>query len=105
ATGPVGAPGDIPVELPPIEDAVLGRARRLIADAIRRRWDEGLIARDPDGVFTSFLGAEHVEKLMQGPGGRAPLAPLDGFEVPPGTPLGRLAARLRLTPTQVDLLA
>src|SRR5436190_10725818 len=48
------------------EDLPLARARALIAEAIRRRWDEGLLARDPDGVFTAFLGSDHVERLMEG---------------------------------------
>src|SRR6185295_9203514 len=92
----------------PGADAYLQRARSLIERAIRRRWDEGLITKDADGVFTAFLGAEHIERLM------GPQAAVGGVHDPrripdvtfdPQTPLGALCARLGLTPSQADLLA
>ena len=105
AMPPLAAPaaGLAPADLP------LARARVLIGAAIRRRWDEGLLARDPDGVFTAFLGADHVERLMEG---RAPSA--DGTPAwvgseavlwPEAGALGRIARLLHLTSTQCDLLA
>lgn len=59
------------VSLPPARrtvelasDEPLLRARELIVRAIRQRWATGLLSQDPDGVFTAFLGAEQIERLM-----------------------------------------
>src|SRR6187455_500187 len=88
----------------PSEEApYLIRARALIEAAIRRRWAEGLITRDADGVFTAFLGANEIEKLMRAE------APTDGpvadHVYPPDLPLSVLGHRLWLEPGEVDLLA
>jgi AAA+ superfamily predicted ATPase len=88
----------------PSEEApYLIRARALIEAAIRRRWTEGLITRDADGVFTAFLGANEIEKLMRAE------APTDGpvadHVYPPDLPLSVLGHRLWLEPGEVDLLA
>jgi AAA+ superfamily predicted ATPase len=80
----------------------LARTRALIGDAIRRRWDEGLLNRDPDGVFTSFLGAEDVERLIQARPTGAALA--DG-SYDPATPLGSFIAAQGLSPSEADLVA
>jgi AAA+ superfamily predicted ATPase len=81
----------------------LDRARVLIEHAIRRRWAEGLITRDADGVFTAFLGANEVEKLLK------PVADPQGIvgdhTYDPDEPLGILARRLALGPSELDLLA
>ena len=101
--------------LPPVarEDLPLARARALIAEAIRRRWDEGLLARDPDGVFTAFLGSDHVERLMEGrnaaggisvPGAGGTVASTV-VEWDERSALGRLRQLLHLSASQVDLLA
>jgi AAA+ superfamily predicted ATPase len=87
------------------EDEYLARAVRLLELAIRRRWSEGLLARDPDGALTAVLGAEQVERLMQ-----PPPAVAQGFEVTdhrfaPESPLGRFVQRLSLSPTEADLVA
>ena len=94
------------------EDLPLLRARALIAEAIRRRWDEGLLARDPDGVFTAFLGSDHVERLMEGrtaaggvSGALAGLVAGAEVEWDERSAIGRLRRLLRLSPSQVDLLA
>jgi len=89
----------------PLADAddYLARARALIEQAIRRRWAEGLLARDPDGVFTAFLGAEHVEKLMQKPtAGEGPL--VEDHVYPVSMPLGRMVVSLGLRASEADLL-
>jgi hypothetical protein len=86
-------------------DDCLYRARALIELAIRRRWADGLITQDPDGVFTAFLGAEHVERLMK-PRPADPSVPLvDDHAYPLTTPLGRTVLMLGLRPTEADLLA
>src|SRR5580658_9331768 len=87
-------------------DDYLGRARGLIERAIRRRWNDGLLTRAPDGVFTAFLGADHIERLMQpGSPGAAPAPPLEDHLFAPESPLRALVAKLELYPTQADLLA
>ena len=84
-------------------DDVLQRARSLIDRAIRRRWSEGLLTRDPDGVFTAFLGAEHVERLLQPRPSSIP--PVEDHAYGATTALGLLTARLHLSPAETDLLA
>jgi hypothetical protein len=86
-------------------DDYLVRARALIEQAIRRRWAEGLITKDADGVFTAFLGAEHVERLMRGPSPNEPHRIIDAHAFPVSTPLGLLVAALNLRDSEADLLA
>ena len=93
APSPV-APGDYVV-----------RARGLVERAIRRRWEEGLLNRDPDGVFTAMLGAEHVEKLMQPQAPSGPQARFVEFAYDPASPLGDLIRRFHLSPSEADLVA
>ena len=86
-----------------VEEPYLVRTRTLLETAIRRRWAQGLITRDADGVFTSYLGANEIEKLMrpevQGDAAVEDLAPLtDG-------PFAMLANRMWLSPSEIDLLA
>lgn len=88
---------------PVAEADYLVRTRALLEVAIRRRWTEGLITRDADGVFTSYLGANDVEKLMAP--NTAASATVDDHRYDPAGPLGVLAARLALRPSQLDLLA
>jgi ATPase family associated with various cellular activities (AAA)/Winged helix domain, variant len=95
-------PTDPTAAFRPLDDA-LARARALIEGAIRRRWDQGLITRDPDGVFTAFLGPEQIEKLMAG--AALPPQPIVPHDYDPRTPLGEMVARLDLTETEADLLA
>ncbi len=91
------------VARPPDADDYLARARALIELAIRRRWAEGLLAKDPDGVFTAFLGADHVEKLMRQPvPSQGPL--VEDHAYPVQTPLGRMVAALNLRASEADLL-
>lgn len=86
------------------DDYIL-RARSLIESAIRRRWAAGMLTRDPDGVFTAILGAEHVERLLETP----PVDPnaklIDDYAYDPAGAIGRLMALLQLTPSETDLLA
>ncbi len=90
----------------PVADADdhLARARALVERAIRRRWSDGMLTRDPDGVFTAILGAEHVERLMQPP---QPIEGelLDDHVYPTETPLGGLVARVGAAPSEGDLFA
>lgn len=86
------------------DDDALLRARTLIERAIRRRWNEGLLTRDPDGVFTAFLGADHVERLLQ-PKTQAAGPVQEDHAYPPQSALGLLTSRLRLSPPETDLLA
>jgi AAA+ superfamily predicted ATPase len=85
------------------EAPYLVRARALIEAAIRRRWAEGLITRDADGVFTAFLGANEIEKLMRADA-QAESAVADHV-YPADHPLSVLSHRLWLEPGEVDLLA
>src|SRR5690349_16926742 len=81
----------------------LVRAITLIEHAIRRRWAEGLITRDADGVFTAFLGANEVEKLLRPVA--TPAATIGDHSYDPDGPLDTLDGRLDLSPTELDLLA
>jgi AAA+ superfamily predicted ATPase len=85
------------------EDDYLVRTRSLIEHAIRRRWAEGLITRDADGVFTAYLGANEVERLMATEAPRE--REIGDHAYASDRPLGILAARLGLLPSEVDLLA
>ncbi|HEX2572670.1 MAG TPA: AAA family ATPase [Polyangia bacterium] len=94
--------------LSPPEDRHLLRTLLLIGRAIQRRWASGLLVRAPDGLFTSVLGVEHVERLL----GRPPGEPgaIDASPVPDHhydehTPLGAFVAAAALRPSQADLLA
>src|SRR5262245_13217903 len=89
-----------------LDDDYLARTRALVERAIRRRWSQGLITRDPDGVFTSFLGAGEIERLMksQGQASEDP-SPVGDYAYDPEQPIGRLAGRLALAPSEADLLA
>src|SRR5262245_30581668 len=92
------------MDAPPDADDYLTRARNLIALAIRRRWAEGLLTQDPDGVFTAFLGAQHVEKLMQAPRSAEPPQLIEDHVYPADTPLGHMVGALGLRPSEADLL-
>jgi len=85
------------------EDDYLVRSRALLEHAIRRRWAEGLITRDADGVFTSYLGAQEIERLMAAPSG--PGQVLADHAYAAGQPLTVLVERLGLGPTEADLVA
>jgi hypothetical protein len=85
------------------EDDYLVRARGLIEAAIRRRWSEGLITRDADGVFTAYLGANEVERLMKGPERQESAVPEARWD--PDRPLSVLARQLSLGETELDVLA
>ena len=82
----------------------VARARELVERAIRRRWEEGLLNRDPDGVFTAMLGAEHVERLMQPRAVSEPTPSLADFACDPASPLGDLVRRFELSASEADLL-
>jgi AAA+ superfamily predicted ATPase len=86
-----------------VEEDYLIRARVLVEDAIRRRWAEGLITRDADGVFTSYLGAAEIERLMSAEPERE--LRIADHAYPAGCPLGVLAQRLQLQPTELDVIA
>ncbi len=75
----------------------------LIEQAIRRRWAEGLITRDNDGVFTAFLGASEVETLLKPVA--SPSDPIAEHVYSPESPLRIVAQRLGLGPSELDLLA
>jgi AAA+ superfamily predicted ATPase len=79
------------------------RARVLTEHAIERRWSEGLLNKDPDGVFTSFLGAEHVEKLVRLP--TAVGARISEHSYDTASPFGGFAVTQALTPSEADLFA
>ena len=81
----------------------LVRTRLLVEAAIRRRWSEGLLNQDPDGVFTSFLGADHIDRLIH----PTPVAhePFGEHVYDRGAPLGRFAAVQGLSSSQADLFA
>ena len=89
--------------LEPVDD-YLNRALALIEGAVRRRWRDGLLTRDPDGVFTSVLGAEHVEQLMQQQPARVDEILAD-HDYGTGTALGAFIHTHRLTPSEADLIA
>jgi hypothetical protein len=78
------------------------RAIFLIEHAIRRRWAEGLITKDADGVFTSFLGANDVERLLKP---TEPTTRVDDFAYAPDGRLATLSSRLGLGPSELDLIA
>jgi SpoVK/Ycf46/Vps4 family AAA+-type ATPase len=95
-----------PVPAPRVlSEAAHGRIRQLIERAIRRRWQEGLITQDKDGVFTAFLGAEHVEQLFKNSGAPVSEPPLEEAAYPSAMPLGQLVAQLGLGPSEADLVA
>jgi hypothetical protein len=80
----------------------LARVRVLVEHAIHRRWSEGLLNRDPDGVFTSFLGAEHIERLAH----PSPSAPVMLAETRfAGGPFAQFVVEQRLSPSEADLFA
>ena len=80
----------------------LVRALTLIEHAIRRRWAEGVITKDADGVFTSFLGANDVERLMRS----APASEtVEDHPYDFDSALGALMFGLGLGPSEVDLIA
>jgi hypothetical protein len=43
---------------------LVGRARALLAHAVRVAWEARLLSRDPDGLFSGVLGAQDIEKLI-----------------------------------------
>lgn len=88
----------------PPDEAYLVRARNLIELAIRRRWATGMLTRDEDGVFSAFLGAEHIERLLLQPLAAEPACPPEPVFAR-GTPLGMLIERMDLSPSRADLLA
>ncbi len=92
-------------ESSPPQSDYLQRVRQLIELAIRRRWSEGLITRDPDGVFTAFLGSDHVEKLLHPAGSETVPALATDFTYHQHTPLGRLIQEYGIGPSEGDLLA
>src|SRR5207245_2704154 len=61
--------------------------------------------RDPDGVFTAYLGAEHVERLMRPAAGPERREIIEPFQYERTSPLGQLVDRLQLSPSEADLLA
>ncbi|MBP8806258.1 MAG: ATP-binding protein [Kofleriaceae bacterium] len=88
---------------PAAEDDYLVRTRALLELAIRRRWAEGLLTKDADGVFTAYLGAPDVERLMTSAPG--PSIRLDDHPYAPDRPLAILGRRLGLAASELDLLA
>ena len=91
---------------PRITDAdYVTRARGLIERAIRRRWADGLITKDSDGVFTAFLGAGEIERLMRPTTAAEPVTIVEDYAYDPGSPLGKLVANLGLAPSEADLIA
>ena len=44
--------------------AVVRRARALLARAVREAWQENLLSRDKDGLFSGVLGAEGIDALI-----------------------------------------
>ena len=83
-------------------DDHLERARRLLERAIRARWADGMISREAEGGFSSFLGTQEIERLMR-PSTSTDL--VDDHRYDPASPIGDLVARLGLQPTEADLLA
>ena len=92
----------------PTSDDYLVRTWQLLEVAIRRRWSEGLIPREQDGIFASFLGSDEVEKLLaaRAVGAPAEAQPFDDrWLFDPLSPLGRLVRELGLSNSEADLLA
>jgi len=85
-------------------DDHLERARRLLERAIRSRWADGMLSREADGGFSSFLGPAEVERLMARKTA-SPSEPVLDHRYDPAGPLGALVASLGLQPTEADLLA
>jgi ATP-dependent 26S proteasome regulatory subunit len=83
-------------------DDHLERARRLLERAIRARWSDGMISREAEGGFSSFLGTQEIERLMRPP---VTTDLVDDHAYDPASPIGDLVARLGLEPTEADLLA
>jgi hypothetical protein len=44
--------------------AIVTHGRLLLARAVRAAWQARLVTRDPDGIFSSVLGARDVEELV-----------------------------------------
>ena len=84
-------------------DQHLARARQLLERAIRQRWADGMINRDPDGTFSAQLGPQEIEKLMRPPSATTDV--VDDFRYDKSSPIGALVAMLNLMPTEADLLA
>jgi SpoVK/Ycf46/Vps4 family AAA+-type ATPase len=98
------APVPVPAPSEPAA-AVHWRIRQLIERAIRRRWQEGLLNKDDDGVFTAYLGVQHVESLLKTSGAAVAEPPLEDVAYPPEMPIGQLVAELGLGPSEADLVA
>ena len=84
-------------------DAHLTRARTLLERAIRQRWADGMINRDPDGAFSASLGPQEIELLMRPPSART--ESVEDFRYDKTSAIGELVAKLDLMPTEADLLA
>jgi SpoVK/Ycf46/Vps4 family AAA+-type ATPase len=74
--------------------AIIAHARALLSRAVRVAWENQVLTRDPDGLFSGVLGAGDIEKLIA----RAaePAAGPVGSSAPPGERLSvpRLRALL-----------
>lgn len=44
--------------------AIVAHGRMLLARAVRAAWQSRLLTRDPDGLFSSVLGARDVDELL-----------------------------------------
>jgi ATP-dependent 26S proteasome regulatory subunit len=90
--------------------AVVAHGRGLLMTAVKRAWDEQVLSKDPDGLFSGVLGAKDIEQLIA----RAESEPVDA---PPATAppvvarsaqiprLGALLESLGCPPVAEDVLA
>jgi len=77
-------------------DDHLERARRLLERAIRARWADGMISREAEGGFSSFLGTQEIERLMR-PSTSTDL--VDDHRYDPASPIGCPIETERSNPT------
>ncbi len=56
--------------------AVVSRGRALLGRAVRAAWEQRLLTRDPDGLFSGMLGAPEIEKLIERAEADTPATPV-----------------------------
>src|SRR5579859_4346736 len=89
--------------------AVVGMGRALLMHAVRNAWEQQVLSKDPDGLFSGVLGAKDIEQLIA----RAesePVTPPQPAAPPPRTPsklprLGALLESIGCPPVAEEVLA
>ena len=87
-------------------DDYLMRTRRLLERAIRQRWADGLLSRDPETAsFSQALGPAEIERLMRPPAPVGSVGTVEDYAYERGSPLAELQTSLHLQPTEADTFA